>query len=174
MGRRAEQLHDEADRQIAELLQVVGAQTAETLKRAGRQKLGDGTLGALLLHTADNYQRIADFASGSEEPPSGHRPPKGAHKMPRFVRALGHRAPDHDSNYSAGQADPQGITEQLSAARQSLTQLATLTDERLDSIPPDGSFRFCDGKRTFEQVLAALLKHQDRQIDAHRHLSGEK
>ena len=35
-----------------------------------------------------------------------------------------------------------------------------------DAIPPKDSFRFCDGERTLEQVLVALLKHQGHQVDA--------
>jgi hypothetical protein len=44
--------------------------------------------------------------------------------------------------------------------------MAELTDDQLDSVPPVGSFRFCDGQRTLEQVVASLLKHQGRQVDA--------
>jgi hypothetical protein len=52
------------------------------------------------------------------------------------------------------------VVGQLSASRDTLGQIAELTDTQLDAIPPDGSFRFCDGHRTLEQVLASLLKHQ--------------
>ena len=52
-----------------------------------------------------------------------------------------------------------GVVEQLSASRATLGRIAELTDAQLDAIPPDGSFRFCDGQRTLEQVLASLLKH---------------
>jgi hypothetical protein len=60
------------------------------------------------------------------------------------------------------------VVEQLSASRASLGRLAELTDPQLDAIPPDGSFRFCDGQRTLEQVLASLLKHQAHQLEALR------
>jgi hypothetical protein len=54
------------------------------------------------------------------------------------------------------------------APRATLGRLAELTDGQLDQVPPDGSFRFCDGQRTLEQVLASLLKHQAHHLDALR------
>jgi hypothetical protein len=33
-------------------------------------------------------------------------------------------------------------------------------------VPPTGSFKFCDGQRTVEQVVASLLIHQAHQLDA--------
>ena len=55
---------------------------------------------------------------------------------------------------------------QLSASRDALGRIAELTDSQLDAIPPKDSFRFCDGQRTLEQVIASLLKHQSHQLDA--------
>jgi hypothetical protein len=71
-----------------------------------------------------------------------------------------HRIADHDGGYTADAIDVGAVVEQLSASRDTLGQIAELTDTQLDAIPPDGSFRFCDGHRTLEQVLASLLKHQ--------------
>lgn len=174
MSERARQLHASAERQLAELLALVSTQTHETLRQPcpGRQKLGDGSVGALIAHTAENYQRIADFAAGRGQQASGHVPPRGAHKLPRFLRAGGHRPPDHGSRFTAATADPGPITQQLTAARRSLAQIATLSDQQLDAVPLDGSFRFCDGQRSLQQVLEALLKHQDRQLDTIRAAGG--
>ena len=36
----------------------------------------------------------------------------------------------------------------------------------VDQVPPKDSFRFCDGQRTLEKVLAGLLKHQAHQLEA--------
>lgn len=47
-------------------------------------------------------------------------------------------------------------------------QIAELADSQLDAIPPKDAFRFCDGQRTLEQVLAGLLKHQGHQLEALR------
>ena len=92
-----------------------------------------------------------------------------SHRVPRFLRSVGHRPPDHGAGqdqYTADTVDVAGMLDQLSATRTTLGRLAELTDRQLDAIPPNGSFRFCDGRRTLEQVLASLLKHQGHQIDA--------
>ena len=49
------------------------------------------------------------------------------------------------------------MVEQLGAAVETLGRIGELTDSQLDQVPPKDSFRFCDGQRTFEQVLAGLL-----------------
>ena len=175
MSRRAEQLHDRVDRQVSELLRLVNEQTDESLRRpCGREKLGDGSLGALIAHTADNWERISELAAGAvteraEQAQPGGAQPGGAHRAPRLLRALRHRHDDHGGGaYSAASADPTRIDRQLTSARMSLRRIATLTDPQLDAVPPAGSFRFCDGKRTLEQVMSALLKHQEQQLDAIR------
>jgi hypothetical protein len=58
------------------------------------------------------------------------------------------------------------LLERLSTGREALSLLADLTDGQLDTVPPAGSFRFCDGQRTLGEVISGLLKHQRHQIDA--------
>jgi hypothetical protein len=170
MSRRAEQLHDRVDRQVSELLRLLNEQTSESLRRpCGREKLGDGSLGALIAHTADNWERISELVAGGVAQGAEHAQPSGAHRAPRLLRALRHRHDDHGGGeYSAASADPHRIDRQLTSARMSLRRIATLTDPQLEAIPPAGSFRFCDGKRTLEQVMSALLKHQEQQLEAIR------
>ncbi len=136
----------------------------------GREKLGDGTIGAAARHTADNYERIADFVQTSDRMSTAAH---GGHRIPRFLRALGHgpqdHAPqDHDADqpngYTAENIDLDAVVAQLNASRAALGRIAELTDSQLDAIPPKDSFRFCDGQRTLEQVLASLLKHQAHQL----------
>jgi hypothetical protein len=97
--------------------------------------------------------------------------------MPRALRILGHKPPhtehasdgdpgQHDVPYTADNADLEAIIEQLGATREALACVAELPDSQLDAIPPAGSVRFADGKRTVEQVLVGLLKHQRHQLDA--------
>ena len=96
--------------------------------------------------------------------------------MARFVHALGQGPADHGEHgpgagqpadsYSADNIDLDAVVRQLTASRDTLGQVAGLTDSQLDAIPPKDTFRFCDGQRTFEQVLASLLKHQRHQVDA--------
>jgi hypothetical protein len=67
--------------------------------------------------------------------------------------------------YSADAFDRDRTRAKLLALRDQVSA-ARLSDSQLDTIPPAGSFRFCDGKRALEQVLLALLTHQRHQLDA--------
>jgi hypothetical protein len=179
MTQRASELHATADGQIAELLGLIAMLDEASLRMPcpGRAKLGDGTAAASAQHTADNYQRIATFIQTSEQMSDGHQPTQhGAHRTPRFLRALRHAPQDHgahgpaarqhEADYTADKFDRRAILEQLSASRQDFARVAKLTDTQLDAIPPKDSFRFCDGQRTLDQVLTSLLRHQRHQLDA--------
>jgi len=63
MSERGNQLLETADRQIGELIGLVSRGSEADLSRPcrGRDKLGNGTVGALASHTADSYLRIAAF-----------------------------------------------------------------------------------------------------------------
>ena len=147
MSERAEQVHAAADRQIAELIEALSSADDEALHRPcpGREKLGDGTVGAIAEHTAGNYQRIGRFVAAGEVMSSRHQ-----------------------DKSATGSADRREIVARLAAAREDFTRIAELTDQQLDRVPPKDSFRFCDGERTLEQVLLGLLKHQDHQVQSLR------
>ena len=69
MSERGRQLFETADGQISELMRLV-SQVDETVLRLpcpGREKLGDGTVGALASHMADSYLRIAAFLQATDE-----------------------------------------------------------------------------------------------------------
>jgi hypothetical protein len=178
MTERSQELHATADGQIAGLIDLVSTldEAALRLPCPGREKLGDGTLAASVRHTADNYQRIAAFVQTSDRMSGAHeRTQNGGHRIPRFLGTLGHGPADHaEHGPGAGPHDEQytdtidctAMVKQLSAFRETLGRIAELTDIQLDAIPPKDSFRFCDGQRTLEQVLASLLKHQSHQVDA--------
>ena len=177
MSERGTQLLETADGQISELIGLFSlrGEAALSLSCPGREKLGDGTVAALALHTADSYLRIAGFLQATSQMPVAG---PGRHRLPRLLRGRGHtprRHADgghdegaHDGDYTAENVDLPRLGERLSAGRDALSLLAELTDEQLDAAPPTGSFRFCDGQRTLEQVVASLLNHQGRQIDAMR------
>jgi hypothetical protein len=175
MTERGKQLHATADTQIAGLIALISTLDEATLRLPcpGREKLGDGTIAAAARHTADNYQRIATFVQTSDPMSGTHAPTQhGAHRIPRFLRAIGHGPANHDKHapgagqYTADTIDLTAVAKQLSATRDTLGKIAELTDTQLDAIPPKDSFRFCDGQRTLEQVLASLLKHQSHQLAA--------
>jgi hypothetical protein len=153
MTARANELHATADRQIGELIGLVSTMDEATRRRPcpGREKLGDGTVGASARHAADNYGRIAAFVQTRDLTSRAHVPAQQG---------------EHQDQYTADALDVDVVVRQLSAARGTLRRIAELTDRQLDTIPPKDSFRFCDGQRTLEQILAGLLKHQRHQIDA--------
>lgn len=161
MTERGTQLHATADGQIVELIALISAldHAALRLPCRGREKLGDGTVGASVRHTADNFERIAAFVETSR--PGTHRPRAMVTACLILSRALGHGPTDHRSpgagggesadSYSADDIDVNAVVTQLTASRAVLGHLAKLTDSRLDAVPPKDSFRFCDGQRTFER-----------------------
>lgn len=151
MSDRGHHLFDTADKQIAELEALLST-TGEAALRclcSGRENLGDGTVAAVAQHTTDTYLRIAQFLHGNSQP---------AHTQ----------AAGDDRAHSSQMASPSELIERLAAGRGALEQLTKLTDEQLDSVPPAGQARFCDGQRTLDHVLAGMLKHQSHQIDALR------
>lgn len=181
MSERAQRLHIAADRQITDLTDLVSRSDEAGLRRpcSGREKLGDGTIAATVQHTADNYQRIAAFVQTSDRMSAAHTSAQsGGHRVPGFfMGVLGHRPPEHADHhagaagghgdqYTADNSDLAQLLKQLAGSRRDLTRIAELTDNQLDAIPPDGSFRFCDGQRTLEQVLESLIKHQAHQVQA--------
>jgi hypothetical protein len=177
MTGRAVQLQSTADRQISELVALLSTADPAALRSLcpGREKLGDGTIAASVKHTADNYQRIAEFVTTSHRISANHAPTHAAeHRIPPFSRALGHSPAAHEDRhthsrsdqYTAESIDPPAVLDQLSRTRETLKMIAQLTDLQLETIPPKNSFRFCDGQRDLEQVLHGLLTHQDHQLDA--------
>jgi hypothetical protein len=178
MSARRNQLLDMAERQIAELLMLLSTVEDEILRRRcpGREKLGDGTIGALVRHVADSYERIAAFVrSWGATPWSRARGERGGHRVPDPVGGSDHGSTEPTrypggkqlgAGSVAGDAAVRAVIAQLAVARDDLAHIAELTNGQLDAAPQAGSFRFCDGRRTLEQVLASLLKHQGHQLDA--------
>lgn len=179
MTERAQILAATAQAQMTELIELLTTLDEVVLQApcSGREKLGDGTIGAAVQHTADNYQRIAGFVDTSSRMSAGHQPAaQGKHHIPKFMRVSGHAVQEHvpadhgtgghDDGYTAKNVDVGSVLEQLDTCRDKLGQIAELTDRQLHQVPPKDSFRFCDGQRTLEQVLAGLLKHQAHQLQA--------
>jgi hypothetical protein len=141
-GARGAALCATAIDQISELIDLLATQgdAVLTLPCPGRGKLGDGTVGATAAHTAGSYHRIAAFLDGAVDADGGE--------------------------HQARSLDRDNLLERLSSARQALASLAQLTDEQLDAVPAASEMKFCDGRRTLEEILSSLLKHQRHQIDA--------
>jgi hypothetical protein len=175
MSERGTQLFHSAEGQLSELIGLLSTrdEAALSLPCPAREKLGDGTVGACASHTADNYLRIATFLRDEDHPPVAHGlKARSAHRIPSFLRARGHGnghgEHGHGALESAEDVDLQSLLERLSAGRDAFRVLRDLTDEQLDTVPPVGDMKFCDGQRTIEQVVTNLLNHQSHQLDALR------
>ncbi|MGH2902566.1 MAG: hypothetical protein ACRDK7_03075 [Solirubrobacteraceae bacterium] len=173
MSDRGTQLQQVADRQLSELLELFSTHGEDVLSLPcpGREKLGDGTVGTCASHTAENYLRIAAFLRGEEDSPSAHgERSHGPRRIPSFLRARGHRGGHsrgaHRAPSGRDGADRQRVLERLSAGRQALGVLGKLTDEQLAAAPAASEIKFCDGKRSLEQIVASVLNHQSHQVDA--------
>jgi hypothetical protein len=155
MNERGTQLLDMANGQISELIVLITrGEAALSLLCPGREKLGDGTVAAVALHTAGNYHRIAGFLDGD-----------GRHH-PIAQSRHGHGQCQPHGDHRAETIDLQALLDRLSTGRAALSALADLTDEQLDSVPPASDMKFCDGQRTLEQIMTNLLNHQSHQLDA--------
>ena len=56
------------------------------------------------------------------------------------------------------------MRDRLAAGKALIGLLGDLTDEQLDSMPPAGSSRFSDGCRTLDQVIEAVITHQEAHL----------
>jgi hypothetical protein len=170
MSERATQLFQTADGQISDLIALLGAADDAALHApcARREKLGDGTVVAVAMHTADNYHRIADYLD--TDAPPGHRQPDRRHHIPvsggAHNRRGGHDHSGGAAEYHSDKTDARNVLERLESARTRLSPLAVLSDERLAAVPPASEMRFADGQRTLEQIVSSLLNHQRHQCDA--------
>jgi hypothetical protein len=170
MSERATQLFQTADDQISDLIALLDEADDAALHApcAGREKLGDGSVAAVAMHTADNYHRIAEYLDADAQP--GHRKAGRRHRIPVFGGA--HNRPggqDHSGGageYRSDKIDRRGLFERLETARARLSPLAELSDERLAGVPPASEMRFADGQRTLEQIVVSLLNHQHHQCGA--------
>jgi ubiquinone/menaquinone biosynthesis C-methylase UbiE len=136
--------------QISELISLLSTRgaAAVTLPCPGRGKLGDGTVGTTAAHTAGSYFRISAFVQATVDGQAKHTPD------------------GHDAEHRTENVELDDLLARLSAAREALTPLAELRDEQLDLVPAPNEMKFCDGRRTLEQILSSLLKHQRHQVDA--------
>jgi S-adenosylmethionine-diacylgycerolhomoserine-N-methlytransferase len=136
--------------QISELMGLLSTrgEPALTLPCPGRGKLGDGTVGATAAHTVGSYFRIAAFVRATVDGRAEQRPH------------------GHNAEHRAENVELDDLLARLSAARDALAPVAQLADAQLDLVPAASEMKFCDGRRTLEQILSSLFKHQRHQVDA--------
>lgn len=170
MSERATQLFQTADKQIEDLIALLGAADDAVLHAPcpGREKLGDGTVGAVAMHTADNYHRIAEYLDAAAQ--SGNNKPDRGHRIPGFGGGHSWRGRHEQSRgvgeYRSDKIDRRSLLERLEKARARLRPIAELSDARLAAVTPASEMRFADGQRSLEQIVVGLLNHQRHQCDA--------
>lgn len=144
---RAQELRDIAVQHVDELAARLGRAGAPALARPcpARRKLGDGNVGTVAAHAINNYLRTGSFVEQQPEGVDRGRPP-------------GHQG--------FGDVELGAMLERLAAAREALESIGRLSEAQLAAIPAAGEMRFVDGKRTLEEILASLLKHQRHEVDA--------
>jgi hypothetical protein len=128
MSDRGSRLVKTADEQISEFKALLSTADRAILRDRcpEREKLGDGTVGALALHIADTYLRIAAFVHAR-------------HEHPHVGAAV------YGDSDTAQDVDTSALIERLKNGSRALRSLADLTDEQLDAAPAAGRSRFCDG-----------------------------
>jgi hypothetical protein len=143
MSEQGLQLLRTADAQISELIELFCDRDEAVLARPcrDRAKFGDGTIGAVAWHTAENYGRIASFLAGQANS-------------------------EHADGRSAQAITVPALLALLISSRSALQLLGSLSRERLNTVPPTGAIRFCDGQRTLEEVVTGLLTHQAHNVAA--------
>ena len=97
-----------------------------------------------------------------------------SHYLGRFLEATGYvpgslatgNSHNHGDNYGHGHAAPealphlQDLLDRRTGGKAAISLLSDLTDEQLDNVPPAGSGRFCDGRRSLERAIDAVIAHQ--------------
>ena len=170
MTERAAQLFQTADGQMSDLITLLSAADGAALHLPcpGREKLGDGTVAAVAMHTADNYVRIVEYLAA--DLPASPSKQEHRHSAPLSPTVhgprSGHGHDDRAAGYAAQAINRQRLLDRLAIARARLSVLAELSDERLAAVPPASDMRFADGQRTLEQIVIGLLQHQRHQLDA--------
>ncbi len=161
--------------QLDELERLIAGCEEEALRRPcpGREKLGDGTAGALALHIATSYGRLAAFLRQEADPGRLAR----LRRRLGISSATGHGGPGRERSHAhggpRGRAAERGeIGASAGRARAELQRLGDLTGEQLEATPSAGGIRFADGRRSIAEIVGAALVHQQHQLDALRAAAG--
>jgi hypothetical protein len=134
-------------RQLDEMAGFFGALDEADLRKPCPDDDAGDTVGAVAAHAAEVY-----------------------HYLGRFLRATGHvpgsPATGNSQSHGHGRASPEllphlpDLLDRLTAGKAPIGLLADLTDEQLDSVPPAGSGRFSNGRRSLAGTIDAVIAYQ--------------
>jgi hypothetical protein len=167
MSERGRTLAALAEAQIDELTNLIATREDSFLRLPcpGREKLGDGSVAASAMHVAGNYRRIAMFAVEAASVRTGDAGHSNGRSAPSPPPRATRGRPSHDA-LPNDRIDRRGILESLRVASTAVAQIAELSDPQLNCVPAADGMRFCDGRRSLDQILTAMLKHQEHQVRA--------
>lgn len=140
MSERAGELMRKASRQIGDIAEFFDTLDEADLRKPVPGRAGD-TVGAAAAHMAEGY-----------------------HYLGRFLQAAGYvPAPPATANSRYGHGHAAGLSnmrDRLASGRNPIGLLGNLSSGQLASLPPAGSSRFSDGRRTLEQAIEDVIAHQ--------------
>ena len=157
MSERGARLMAKAQRQLSEMIEFFGTLDEADLRKPCTEESAEDspgeTVAAVAAYTAEGYHHLgrfleaAGYVSGIPETGNGH----GHGHVPEAL-------PD--------------MRDRLVVGKSLIGLLGDLTDEQLDSVPPAGSSRFSDGCRTLDQVIEAVITHQEAHLLTMRRAVG--
>lgn len=149
MSERGTASMTKASRQLDEMAAFCGALDEEDLRKPCLKDDAGSTVGAVAAHMVEIPAYLGQFlwATGyvTGSPTTGDSHSHG---------------PNHRHAGSEVLPDLPDLMGRLSDGKSSISLLAGLTDEQLESVPPAGSGRFADGRRSLERVIDAIIAHQ--------------
>ena len=139
MSERGTELMGKASRQLVEIVEFFSKLGEADLRKPSPDCAGE-TVGAAAAHLAEGYYYLG-----------------------RFLQATGYVSGSSATGHTHGRGPAPHLSDmvhQSTGGRIPIGLLADLTDEQFDSVPPKGSSRFSDGRRTLEQVIDGVIAHQ--------------
>lgn len=147
MSKRGTALMAKASRQIDEMAEFIGALDEADLRKPFPKDAAGSSVGAVAAHAAEIYHYLGRFLRDTGYVPGSP--------------ATGNSHGD-DHGHAAPEAPPHlpDLLDRLTGGKAPISLLGDLTDEQLDSVPPAGSGRFSDGRRSLERAIDATIAHQ--------------
>ncbi len=145
MSERGSELMTAASRQLDEMAEFFSGLDEADLRRPCPDDDAGDTVGAVAAHAAEGYHhlgRLLRVIGDVGEPPAG-----------------GHGHGPGQGRGSRSAALPE-LLDRLAGGKAQIGVLTDLTDVQLVSVPAAGNSRFCDGDRSLQRVIVAVIAHQ--------------
>ncbi len=136
-----------ASQQLDEMTEFFGSMDEADLRKPCLKVDTGSTVGAVAAHAAEISHYLGRFLQDT-----GY--------VPESLATGNSHSNGH--GHAATEALPHlaDLLERLTSGKASIGLLADLTDKQLDSVPPAGSGRFANGRRSLERAIDAIIAHQ--------------